>query len=123
LQAWVGWVAGGLEQLAYWAHDEPALIAEWRELMERQVVRQVEMILAERPDSLMLHGSGTITLQSPALARESSLPTVQKLTRMAHEAGVPTLLHSCGGGARLGAHVCRGDGAGLHQPARAAADG
>ncbi|NIV28770.1 MAG: hypothetical protein GWN58_04425 [Anaerolineae bacterium] len=96
LQAWVGWVAGGLQQLAYWAHDEPALIAKWRELMERQVVRQVEMILAERPDFLMLHGSGTITLQSPVLARELSLPTVQKLTRMAREAGVPTLLHSCG---------------------------
>jgi uroporphyrinogen decarboxylase len=96
LQAWVGWVAGGLQQLAYWAHDEPRLIAEWRELMERQVVRQVEMILTERPDFFMLHGSGTITLQSPALARELSLPTVQKLTRMAHEAGVPTLLHSCG---------------------------
>jgi uroporphyrinogen decarboxylase len=96
LQAWVGWVAGGLQRLAYWVYDEPGLIAEWRELMERQVVRQVEMILTERPDFLMLHGSGTITLQSPALARELSLPTVQKLTRMAREAGVPTLLHSCG---------------------------
>jgi len=26
-------------------YDEPALIAEWRELMEAQVVRQVELIL------------------------------------------------------------------------------
>jgi uroporphyrinogen-III decarboxylase len=54
------------------------------------------MILRERPDFLMLHGSGTITLQSPALARQLSLPTVQKITRMARDAGVPTLLHSCG---------------------------
>jgi uroporphyrinogen decarboxylase len=96
LQAWVGWVVDGLPRLVYWAHDEPALIAEWRELMEQQVIRQVELILVERPDFLMLHGSGTITLQSPTLARQLSLPTVQRVTRMAREVGVPTLLHSCG---------------------------
>ncbi len=96
LQAWVGWVEGGLQRLVYWVYDEPALIAEWRELMEAQVVRQAELILAERPDFFMLHGSGTITLQSPTLARQLSLPAVQKLTRLAREAGVPTLLHSCG---------------------------
>jgi uroporphyrinogen decarboxylase len=45
---------------------------------------------------VLLTGSGTITLQSPAIARELSLPTIQKLTRMARQAGVPTMLHACG---------------------------
>ena len=37
-----------------------------------------------------------MTLQSPAIARALSLPTIQKLTRLAKEASVPTMLHSCG---------------------------
>ncbi len=45
---------------------------------------------------MALGGSGTLTLQSPAIARALSLPTIQKLTRMARQAGVPTMLHSCG---------------------------
>jgi len=57
---------------------------------------KMEMILDERSDFVLLGGSGTITLQSPAIARELSLPTIQKLTHMAKEAGVPTMLHSCG---------------------------
>jgi uroporphyrinogen decarboxylase len=55
-----------------------------------------EMVLDERPDFVLVGGSGTITLQSPAIARELSLPTLQKQTRMAREASVPTMLHSCG---------------------------
>jgi len=54
------------------------------------------MILDARPDFVLLGGSGTITLQSPRIARQLSLPTIQKLTHMARQAGVPTMLHSCG---------------------------
>jgi uroporphyrinogen decarboxylase len=67
-----------------------------RELHHNMVVRQMEMALDERPDFILLGGSGTITLQSPEIARELSLPTIKALTRMAREAGMPIMLHSCG---------------------------
>jgi uroporphyrinogen decarboxylase len=35
-------------------------------------------------------------MQSPRIARELCLPTIQKLTAMAKHAGIPTMLHSCG---------------------------
>lgn len=95
-QSWFGLFNGGIMDLTYWYYDHHDLIMRLRELHERQLLVQMEMILHERPDFVLLGGSGTITLQSPALARELSLPTIQKLTRMARAAGVPTMLHSCG---------------------------
>ena len=95
-QDWFGLVEGGLETLAYAYHDHPALILALRDMHEQQVLTQMEMILQERPDFVLLSASGTITMQSPRIARELSLPTIQKLTGMAREAGVPTMLHSCG---------------------------
>jgi uroporphyrinogen decarboxylase len=87
---------GGLEPITYAYYDKHELVMELRELHERRALKEMEMVLDERPDFVLLGGSGTITLQSPNIARELSLPTITKLTRMAREAGVPTMLHSCG---------------------------
>jgi len=95
-QAWFGLFQGGVEKLTYAYYDAPELVEELRRLHERMVCKQMEMILQERPDFVLLGGSGTLTLQSPAIARALSLPTIQKLTRLAKEASVPTMLHSCG---------------------------
>ncbi len=95
-QNWFGMFEGGLETLTYAYQDHRDLILRLRELNEQQVVAQMEMILAERPDFVLLGASGTITMQSPKLAKELSLPTIKKLTRMAKEAGIPTMIHSCG---------------------------
>jgi uroporphyrinogen decarboxylase len=95
-QSWFGLVEGGIEALTYLYYDRHDLIAQMRELQDRQLVKQMEMVLEERPDFILLGGSGTITLQSPALARELALPTIKTLTRMARQAGVPTMIHSCG---------------------------
>ncbi len=95
-QHWFGLFAGGLESLVYWYYDKHERIEELRELHERQTLAQMDMILDARPDYVLLSASGTITMQSPSIARELSLPTIQKLTRMAREAGIPTMLHSCG---------------------------
>jgi len=64
---WVDLVEGGIETLSYAWYDEPELLYE-----------------------------GAITLQSPTIFRELALPTLKKITRMARQAGVITLLHSCG---------------------------
>ena len=94
--AWLRLFQGGLMDLSTWYYFHHDSIEQLRQLHEQQVLKQMEMILEERPDFVLLGGSGTLTLQSPKIARELSFPTIQKLTRMAREAGVPTMLHSCG---------------------------
>jgi uroporphyrinogen decarboxylase len=96
LHTWLDLFQGGLMDLSTWYYEQNDRILALRDLHERQVVKQMEMILDERPDFVLLGGSGTLTLQSPAIARALSLPAIQKLTRMACEADVPTMLHSCG---------------------------
>lgn len=95
-QSWYGLFKGGLSDLAYWYYDKHDLVEALRQLHDRQCEVQMEMALQEKPDFILLGGSGTITLQSPTIAREISLPTIRKLTAMAKRAGVPTMLHSCG---------------------------
>ena len=95
-QSWFGLFQGGITDLSLWYYDKHDWIERLREVQERRVLAEMAMILKEKPDFVLLGGSGTITLQSPTLARELSLPTIAKLTRMASEAGVPTMLHSCG---------------------------
>ena len=56
----------------------------------------LELILDARPDFLLLGASGLWTMNTPQAFRELSLPTLKRATRMAREAGVPTMLHSCG---------------------------
>jgi uroporphyrinogen decarboxylase len=95
-QSWFNVFNGGIEALVYWYYDQPDRIAQLTQWHEQQALAQMEMILDAKPDFVLLGGSGTLTLQSPRIARELSLPTIQKLTRMAKEAGIPTMLHSCG---------------------------
>ena len=95
-QNWFGLLRGSAEALTYAYYDQRELILRLRELNEQQVLAQMEMVLAEKPDFVLLGASGTITLQSPRLARELALPTIKKLTAMAKAAGIPTMLHSCG---------------------------
>ncbi|MBN1964810.1 MAG: hypothetical protein JW910_09195 [Anaerolineae bacterium] len=95
-QAWFNLFRGGLMDLSTWYYFQHDRIEQLRQLHERQVLKQMEMILDQKPDFVLLGASGTLTLQSPKIARELSFPTIQKLTRMAREAGVPTMLHSCG---------------------------
>lgn len=95
-QQWFGLVEGTAMALTYLYYDEPDLLEELRVLEEQRQLKMMEMELDLRPDFILIGASGTITLQSPHLARQLSLPTLKKLTRMARQAGVPTMLHSCG---------------------------
>lgn len=95
-QDWIFSFNGNLEAMTYAYYDYPELIDELIDMQDRQLCRQAEMVLDFRPDVLFLGGSGTLTLQSPELFRKMGLPTIKKITRMAREAGVPTMIHSCG---------------------------
>jgi uroporphyrinogen decarboxylase len=49
-----------------------------------------------QPDFILTGFSGCLTFQTPAIFRDLGLPTLQKLTRLAKDAGVATQVHSCG---------------------------
>lgn len=95
-QNWFGLFEGTEMTLSYLYYDEPELVEEMRVLEERRQLKALEMQLEMRPDFILIGASGAITLQSPKILRQLSLPTLQKLTRMAKQAGVPTMLHCCG---------------------------
>jgi len=94
--SWFGLFEGTVQSLSYLYYDEPELIEELRALHERSLLKRAEMVIEMRPDFILTGGSGSITLQSPTLWRRLSLPTLQKITRMARQAGVLTMVHSCG---------------------------
>jgi uroporphyrinogen decarboxylase len=95
-QLWFAFVHNAMEVLSYASVDTPELLDLWHERHMELTVRHAELCLREKPDYLFLGGSGSITLASPALARKYALPSLKTVTKMAKDAGVPTLLHSCG---------------------------
>ncbi|MEN6355534.1 MAG: uroporphyrinogen decarboxylase family protein [Armatimonadota bacterium] len=95
-QIWFTLVQSGLEGLTYAYMDHPDLIEEWRVMEEKRSLRMMELALDAKPDFILLAGSGSITLQSPTIFRELCVPTIKKMTAMAKQAGIPTMIHSCG---------------------------
>lgn len=87
---------GGLAAATYAYFDYPAEFAALVRMFHDHAVAYAKVLLAARPDFLLLGASGLLTLQSPELVRELSLPTIRVLTRMAKEAGIPSHLHACG---------------------------
>ena len=87
---------GGLEAVTYAYFDHPGIIEELRQLEHRLYVKQTEMLCEIAPDCICTGGSGSITMQSPPIWREQALPTLKETTRIAKQAGVLTMVHSCG---------------------------
>ena len=96
LQTWFNYFQGGLEELTVLYYEERDILDDLKAFWDADILRQVEMILDYKPDFLFFQSSGGITLQSPTIFRELSLDVVKKATAMAKEAGIPSLLHSCG---------------------------
>lgn len=95
-QAWMVHVQGGVEPLAYAEMDHPAILQEWFERDLARGDRELELILSINPEYVFFGGSGTITLASPGLAMKYAIPALKRWTRKCREAGVPSLIHSCG---------------------------
>lgn len=85
-----------LEAITYAYYDYPDLFREYALIYEEWAVKMTRRIIEAKPDYIMTGGSGTLTLQSPKIFRELGLPTLKKITKLAREAGIPTLVHSCG---------------------------
>jgi uroporphyrinogen decarboxylase len=91
-----GWFDGSLASASYAYYDDYDLLREFVSWQEAQILRQAEMTIDLRPEFIMIGASGLWTLSTPAAVRDLTLPTLQKITRMAKQAGVPTMLHCCG---------------------------
>ncbi|MEI6519567.1 MAG: uroporphyrinogen decarboxylase family protein [bacterium] len=95
-QGWMCFVEGGVEPLCYAEMDTPEILEEWLEIDLAYGTKAMEYMIATKPDYLLFGGSGTITLASPDLAHKYAIPALKKWSAMAKEAGIPTMLHSCG---------------------------
>jgi uroporphyrinogen decarboxylase len=98
---WNSHIQGGIEALSYADMDTPALLQEWFEWDMERGDRLMALALQADLDYVLFGGSGTITLASPALALKYAIPALKKWSRMARDAGIPTMIHSCGKNRRL----------------------
>jgi uroporphyrinogen decarboxylase len=88
---------GGLEELSILEMERPDLVEEMRARHYDMALRHIEFILDSREfDYVFIGASGGITLSSPHLFDKYALPFIKQATKMCKEAGIPTLLHSCG---------------------------
>jgi uroporphyrinogen decarboxylase len=95
-QNFVGLFNGNLEALTYAYQDYPDLFEELVELYEKHELQRLDMALDAGVESILTGGSGSITMQSPALFRKLTLPALKKITKRCREAGVLCGIHSCG---------------------------
>jgi uroporphyrinogen decarboxylase len=94
IHVWSDWARH--DMLVYAMYDSPGLVEELRLLSHEFVLRLLDAIIEQRPDNINIQSSGGITLQSPKLFRELSLPTLREVALRAESAGIPTLMHCCG---------------------------
>jgi len=89
-------LAGPEDVYAY--ADDPAPFFERRDRILNGFGNRIRFAAAmdDPPDFLMCGGSGTLVWQTPAIFRELALPLLKEVTRLAHEYGIPTHVHSCG---------------------------
>jgi len=63
---------------------------------EEQVEERTRQVLALKPDHILTGFSGCLVFQTPEIFRDLGLPSLQKITRLCQEAGIPSQVHSCG---------------------------
>lgn len=85
-------------EAVYDYYDNPR---KYEEMAQRNVQFTQErfariMAMEVKPDFLALGGSGTLVFQTPETFRKLCLPAVKKGIELAHAAGIPTHVHSCG---------------------------
>ena len=95
-QNWNSNVHGGIEALSYAEMDTPGILQEWFEWDMECGTRVMELALEADLDYILFGGSGTITMASPGLAAKYAIPALKKWSKMAKNADLPTMIHSCG---------------------------
>jgi uroporphyrinogen decarboxylase len=87
-----------LEGVVEAIYDFPEQMDELTAIEHRRAVATVERILQApiKIDFILIGASGLLTLSSPEMFCKYSLPTIREITRLCRQAGMPTMLHSCG---------------------------
>jgi uroporphyrinogen decarboxylase len=86
---------GNVEQI-YEYYDNYRAVKDRALAYEEQVEELTRQALALKPDHIMTGFSGCLVFQTPAIFRDIGLPSLQKITRLCKEAGIPSQVHSCG---------------------------
>jgi uroporphyrinogen decarboxylase len=90
------YVDGGYSNVIKLYYTMKDLIEEYRRRMHEWVVAYTEKGLRIQPEFILIGASGLLTMQSPRIFRELSLPTLKKITEMCREADIISHLHACG---------------------------
>jgi len=98
---WLDWLQDGVMQCSVLYYEEKEVLDEFNEVYTRHFMRLLDLILPLQPDFILTGGSGGFALQSPTIWREYALPALREITRRAKEAGVLTMVHSCGRQAQM----------------------
>jgi uroporphyrinogen decarboxylase len=90
----------GYDNLCYMLHDEPGLARAIIDNIGSRVIQYYEEAVQYKSVGVVMMnddwGFKTQTLLSPAQMREYFFPWHQKIVDIAHRAGHPVILHSCG---------------------------
>jgi uroporphyrinogen decarboxylase len=89
---------GNEEEGIYLYHDNPDKHERWaHERVEKMEARFANIMAMDvKPDFLCVGASGTMVFQSEEMFRTLAFPAVKRGIELAHAAGIPTHVHSCG---------------------------
>jgi len=87
---------GNLQALTYAYYDYPELFAEFHEINVKYTLRQLDMVLDAKPESVLTGGSGAITLASHELFDTLAFPTLKTIADECNRTGIITGVHCCG---------------------------
>lgn len=95
-QTFVNYFNDHLEGCVYAYYDNADLFAELSDLFAKQELQKLEILLNCGYDSVLFSASGSVTLQSPQIWDELTLPFLKKGTALCKQAGILSGMHSCG---------------------------
>lgn len=95
-QTFIHYFHGNLESCVYAYYDERDLFLELSDMFAKQEMQKLDIFLDCGYDAILIGASGSVTLQSPEIWDELTLPFIQKSTAICKQAGVLTGMHSCG---------------------------
>lgn len=95
-QTFIHYFNNNLEGCTYSYYDDSDLFLELSGMYYKQQMQCLEILIDCGYDSIMIGASGSVTLQSPDIWDELTLPFIVEATKICKQAGVISGMHSCG---------------------------
>ncbi|MCL2719713.1 MAG: hypothetical protein FWD47_00045 [Treponema sp.] len=90
----------GYENLCIMTYEEPQLVYDIFEQVGSRLLRYYELSIKQKAVGILMSnddwGFNTQTMLSPIDMRKYVFPWHKKIVELAHETGIPAVLHSCG---------------------------